>query len=71
MPTMVTLYTTAWGKRFRERLTAAGKAPMLIIGAMMRNSFMSPSASLSQESYSTRLCMGVDGDNSIYSYFGQ
>jgi len=36
MPAMVTLYKTAWGKRFRERLAAAGLAPMLIIGAMMR-----------------------------------
>ena len=36
MPAMVTLYKTAWGKRFRERLAAAGKPPMLIIGAMMR-----------------------------------
>ncbi len=36
MPAMVTLYKTTWGKRFRERLTANGKAPKLIIGAMMR-----------------------------------
>lgn len=36
MPAMVTLYQTAWGKRFRERLAAAGKPPKLIIGAMMR-----------------------------------
>jgi transposase len=36
MPAMVALYKTAWGKRFRERLAAAGKAPKLIIGAMMR-----------------------------------
>lgn len=36
MPAMVTLYKTAWGKRFRERLAAAGKPPKLIIGAMMR-----------------------------------
>lgn len=36
MPAMVTLYRTAWGKAFRERLAAAGKPPMLIIGAMMR-----------------------------------
>lgn len=36
MPAMVTLYRTAWGKHFRERLAAAGKPPMLIIGAMMR-----------------------------------
>ena len=33
---MVTLYKTAWGKRFRERLAAHGKPPKLIIGAMMR-----------------------------------
>jgi len=36
MPAMVTLYKTDWGKLFRERLAAAGKPPMLIIGAMMR-----------------------------------
>jgi transposase len=36
MPAMVTLYKTQWGQQFRQRLAAAGKAPMLIIGAMMR-----------------------------------
>jgi transposase len=36
MPAMVTLYKTAWSKRFKDRLTAAGKPPKLIIGAMMR-----------------------------------
>jgi transposase len=36
MPAMVALYKTAWGKRFRERLAAAGKPPKLVIGAMMR-----------------------------------
>jgi transposase len=36
MPAMVALYKTAWGKQFRQRLAAAGKAPMLIIVAMMR-----------------------------------
>jgi transposase len=36
MPAMVTLYKTAWGKTFRDRLAASGKPPMLIIGAMMR-----------------------------------
>lgn len=36
MPAMVTLYKTAWGRAFRERLAAAGKPPKLIIGAMMR-----------------------------------
>ena len=36
MPAMVTLYRTAWGRRFRERLAANGKPPKLIIGAMMR-----------------------------------
>jgi transposase len=36
MPALVALYKTAWGKRFRERLAAAGKPPKLIIGAMMR-----------------------------------
>ena len=33
MPAMVTLYKTDWGRRFRERLAAAGKPPKLIIGA--------------------------------------
>jgi transposase len=36
MPAMVVLYKTAWGKAFRERLASHGKAPKLIIGAMMR-----------------------------------
>lgn len=36
MPAMVALYKTAWGRAFRERLAAHGKAPKLIIGAMMR-----------------------------------
>lgn len=36
MPAIVALYRTAWGKRFRQRLAAAGKPPKLIIGAMMR-----------------------------------
>lgn len=36
MPAMVALYKTSWGKEFRQRLSAAGKAPKLIIGAMMR-----------------------------------
>lgn len=36
MPAMVTLYKTSWGKAFLSRLQAAGKPPLLIIGAMMR-----------------------------------
>jgi transposase len=36
MPAIVTLYKTAWGKCFRERLAGAGKPAMFIIGAMMR-----------------------------------
>ena len=36
MPAMVTVYRTPWGQRFGQRLSAAGKAPKLIIGAMMR-----------------------------------
>lgn len=36
MPAMVALYKTTWGKAFRLRLEASGKAPKLIIGAMMR-----------------------------------
>lgn len=36
MPAMTALYKTRWGQIFRERLAAAGKAPKLIIGAMMR-----------------------------------
>jgi len=33
---MVTITKTGWGKTFRDRLVAAGKPPMVIIGAMMR-----------------------------------
>lgn len=36
MPAMVAITKTAWGRAFRDRLAAAGKPPMLIIGAMMR-----------------------------------
>jgi len=36
MPAMVALYRTTWGAAFRARLQASGKAPKLIIGAMMR-----------------------------------
>jgi len=36
MPAMVTLTRTTWGRLFRDRLAAAGKPPMVIIGAMMR-----------------------------------
>jgi transposase len=36
MPAIVTLYKTAWGRHFRDRLAAAGKPKKLIIGAMMR-----------------------------------
>lgn len=36
MPAMVALYKTTWGRRFQERLKAAGKPNKLIIGAMMR-----------------------------------
>ncbi len=36
MPAIVTLYKTAWGRTFRDRLASAGKPPKLIIGAMMR-----------------------------------
>lgn len=36
MPAMVTITKTSWGQTFRKRLTAAGKPPMIIIGAMMR-----------------------------------
>jgi transposase len=36
MPAMVTITKTAWGRAFRDRLKAAGKTPMVIIGAMMR-----------------------------------
>lgn len=36
MPAMVATTKTAWGRAFRDRLKAAGKAPMVILGAMMR-----------------------------------
>lgn len=36
MPAMVATTRTAWGCAFKKRLAAAGKPPMLILGAMMR-----------------------------------
>lgn len=36
MPAMVATTRTVWGRAFRDRLAAAGKPPMLILGAMMR-----------------------------------
>lgn len=36
IPAMVATTRTVWGRAFRDRLTAAGKPPMLILGAMMR-----------------------------------
>lgn len=36
MPAMVAITKTRWGRSFRDRLKAAGKPPMVIIGAMMR-----------------------------------
>lgn len=36
MPAMVAISKTRWGRTFKERLRAAGKCPMVIIGAMMR-----------------------------------
>lgn len=36
MPAVVTLHKTTGGRAFRDRLAAAGKVPMVIIGAMMR-----------------------------------
>lgn len=36
MPAMVAITKTAWGRAFRDRLATAGKAPKVIIGAMMR-----------------------------------
>lgn len=36
MPAMVAMSKTAWGKAFAARLRAAGKPPMVIIGALMR-----------------------------------
>ncbi|MFN3595011.1 MAG: hypothetical protein ACK4TK_10070, partial [Thiobacillaceae bacterium] len=33
---MTALSRTAWGKAFKQRLSAAAKVPMVIIGAMMR-----------------------------------
>lgn len=36
MPAVVAMTKTAWGKAFAGRLAAAGKPPLLIIGAVMR-----------------------------------
>ena len=33
---MVATTRTAWGRALKQRLAAAGKPPMLILGAMMR-----------------------------------
>lgn len=36
MPAMVAVTRTPWGRTFRDRLAAAGKPPMVVLGAMMR-----------------------------------
>lgn len=36
MPAMVAITKTTWGRAFKNRLAAAGKPPMVILGAMMR-----------------------------------
>lgn len=36
MPALVATTRTLWGRAFRDRLAAAGKPPLLILGAMMR-----------------------------------
>ena len=36
MPAVVAMRRTAWGKAFAERLLAAGKTPMVVLGALMR-----------------------------------
>jgi transposase len=36
MPAMVTVNRTEWGRAFKARLAANGKAPKVIICAMMR-----------------------------------
>ncbi len=36
MPAMVATTRTAWGRSLKVRLAAAGKPPMLTLGAMMR-----------------------------------
>jgi hypothetical protein len=41
MHAMVALHRTAWGGVFRQRLAAAGKPPMLVIGAIP-NAFRLP-----------------------------
>ena len=43
---------------------------MVIMGAMMRNSFMSPSASSNPDNPSIHLFMVFDRDNSIYALGG-
>lgn len=76
MPAMVTITKTGWGKAFRDRLAAAGKPSMVIIGAMMRKlihvafGVLKPVLSLSKDraNPSTRRFMELDSDNSIYEY---
>jgi len=36
MPAVVAKNSTAWGRAFAERLLAAGKSPMIVVGALMR-----------------------------------
>ncbi len=36
MPAVVAKNSTAWGRTFAERLLAAGKPPMVVVGALMR-----------------------------------
>lgn len=36
MPAMVATVRTAWSRALKQRLAAAGKPPLLILGAMMR-----------------------------------
>lgn len=36
MPAVVAMRLTSWGKAFTQRLSAAGKPKMVIIGALMR-----------------------------------
>ena len=66
MPAMVTLHKTAWGRAFRDRLAAAGKVPMVIIGAMMRKLVQVAFGVLKSGQPFNPALHGADPDNSIY-----
>jgi len=68
MPAMVTLHKTAWGRAFRDRLAAAGKVPMVIIGVMMRKLVHVAFGVLKSGNPLIQIFMALDRANSIYAH---